>query len=329
MKQESHSKPSGKTLAWVAGAHVLVLILAFVIPSILKPSPPDKFIQMVPLGSIDPGEGKPDSADQDSGGSMGSKGGGIQGKETLKPPTQPKAQTATPDPVVLPAQVILPKPVAPVVPAKPIVVKETVVPVKSEKIKPVTKPEPIPEKPKVTEPVAKPKSKITPNLTVVKKEGTATAKVSGTSKPSANTSNNTGQGLSASDVETKLRGKFGTGSGDGTGAGQGNAGVEGGTGQGRLGDPNGVANAPWYDIYIGNQLKKNWVRPASGPSIEAWVAVRIYADGTVHYVRLTKTSGNPEMDQSVINAVQSVQKLGTLPPKGLPNPYDRVVKFEL
>lgn len=327
MKLESHSKPSGKTLFWVAGAHVLVLILAFVIPSILKPSPPDKFIQMVPLGSIDPGEGKPDSADQDSGGSMGSKGGGIQGEETPKPPTQPKEELATPDPVAIPAQVTRPKPVAPVVPAKPLVVKETVVPLKPEKIKPVTKPEPISEKPKATEPVTKPKSKITPNLTVVKKEGTATTKASTTNK--SNTSANTGDGLSASEVETKLRGKFGTGSGDGSGPGKGNAGVEGGTGQGRLGDPNGVANAPWYDIYIGNQLKKNWVRPASGPSIEAWVAVRIYADGTVHYVRLTKTSGNPEMDQSVIDAVQSVQKLGTLPPKGLPNPYDRVVKFEL
>jgi TonB family protein len=96
-----------------------------------------------------------------------------------------------------------------------------------------------------------------------------------------------------------------------------------------VGDPRGTVDAPWYDSYIGIQLKKNWARPTAEGTLFTLVSVRILADGTVQFVRISRSSGNSSMDQSVVDAVQSVKKLGNPPPPGLPNPYDRVVRFEL
>lgn len=323
MKIGFHQQPTARTLAWVTGAHVLIMLIAFIIPTLLKPKAPEKFIELVPLGSLNPGEGKPDSSDLDSGGGGG--GGGFQ-------EPQPVAEKKPLAPVIKAVDPVPPQPVKEIIPVVKKTVPEKVVkavePIKEAIVK---TPEKTVEKIKPLPPQDKPKvkAKIVPNLTVVNKSG-QTANPSASSSNQNKSSVGAGQGLSASDVENKLRGKFGPGSGAGSGPGKGNAGVENGTGQGRLGDPNGVANAPWYDTYIGNQLKQNWVKPTlSGSTIEAWASVRIFPDGSVQFLKLNKSSGVAEMDQSVIAAIESVQKLGTPPPKGLPNPYDRVVKFEL
>jgi TonB family protein len=316
MNMLEQNRPKGKTLAWVGGAHLLVLLIAFLIPALFKAKPKEKFIEMIPLGELDPGQGRPDSPDKDSGGSASSAPAPLSPSTAINKPPQA-------DPVPIPP--VTPPPSAPQPTLAPTAAptslpQKTTVPKKPEvSAKPPEKLKPAPTPLTQTKSSAKPK--VVPNLTsVVKKSSSNVASAGAADSLSKTPGKNSG--LSASEIESRLKGTLAKGSG--------NAGVEGGTGQGRLGDPNGQADAPWYDTYIGHQLKKNWQRPAAtGPSTETWVSVRILRDGTVQYLRITKASGNPAMDQSVIEAVQSVKKLETPPPANLSFPYDRIVKFEL
>lgn len=319
MKLLEQTRLDSKTLAWVGGAHILVLLIAFLVPSLMRPKPQEQYITLIPLGTENPGEGRPDSPDNSSGGSPTASGIKAFTPPAPQPPAPSRIETPLePAARVKPVEAV--KPVADEIPLKP-VLKKAEPSIKTLKPTPSLATESTPKE------IPKPKVKV--DLTKVVNKSTAPkAGNNPQSSPSTGTASSS-SGLTTSDVEKKLPGKFGSGTGIGSGNSSGERGIKSGQGEGSPGSPNGVENAPWYDTYIGIQLKKNWAQPVAEGALVTSVSVRILADGTVQFMRITKPSGNTAMDQSVVNAVQSVRKLGNPPPPGLPNPYDRVVKFEL
>jgi protein TonB len=316
------NRPSSKTLAWVGGLHVLVLLIAFLIPGLFQHKPQEQFITMIPLGTENPGEGRPDSTDTDSGGSPAA--GGIQG---ITPPSPQQVQVPVPAHVQTPVEPPVSLPPVQAIKPVPDPVRQEVKPVvnKVETVKPTPAPPVV--KQDTPKPAEKTKSKVKVDLTKVVSKSSSTTTGNSSQSSNSKTTGTSSSGLSASDVEKKLLGKFGNGTGTGSGDKSGNAGISGGTGNGHIGQPNGIANAPWYDTYVAIQIKKNWTPPPAGGGVP-FISVRILSDGTLEFLRLAKSSGNPELDQSAITAVQSVKKLGNPPPAGLPSPYEKIVEFK-
>ena len=57
-----------------------------------------------------------------------------------------------------------------------------------------------------------------------------------------------------------------------------------------------------------------WEQPVGlGQDVIATVKLRIMKDGTIAKHDLAKSSGNPQMDESVMTAVQKVEKIDPLP----------------
>lgn len=292
-----------RTFALIAVAHLLAIGLIALLPKLHRPEPHDTFIEMVSLGEIDPGAGDTlEDASPDPG-----------PPNPLPPshaPAPPQAATPpAPKPLPQPTRVETPPP-APTpkpTPPKPTPTPTAAVPTP----KPSPKPDPKPAKPTPT-PV-----KI--DLSRVVKGPTGSSALSSTPpKYTTPTGTGSGQGLSAAEVKARLAGKVGT------------TGVSGGTGAGKPGDPNGNPNADPYNALIKITLERAWNKPSIPEALQTYVNIRVKPDGRIQFEGLQKSSGNTEMDATVIEAVHKVPRMPQPPPAGLGNPdYVVTINFKL
>lgn len=320
-----------RTIAIVAALHGL-LILCVTVFFVARPKAEQpKFIEMVQLlGTEDPGLGTP----QPEGSPIPDPNSGSRAPEAAPAPTPtptpPSPQPPQPPPPAPP----VPKPVPPPTPPPPVPA-----PTPTPSPKPVPTPKPKTPTPKPPTPTPKPKTPdVKVNLNkVVERNGTGTSS-STSSKPSLgkpvdraeNTSPNGrgigGQGVSESELASKLRSSLGM---------SGNVGVQGGRGTGNLGSPNGsTADRDFYNALIKDTLERQWRKPAmiSKDSLKTMVTVRISPDGTVTFVGIASSSGDTQMDNSVRDAVKAAPRLSRPLPEGMANSgsdYVVPVNFEL
>lgn len=298
---DHHLKPS--TLGWVTGLHIVAILLIGLGPALHRPKPQEPFIEMVSLGEIDPGAGDTlEDASPDPG-----------PPNLIKPshapappvPVPPAAPTPVPQPRQIETPPPQPKPETP----KPAPNPD---PAPTPSPKPQPKPDPKPTKPSPTP--------VKVNLTPVKRpDGSATGTSTSTpprfTKPGGTGS---GQGLSAAEIKARLAGKIGT------------TGIAGGTGSGKPGDPNGDPDANPYNALIKITLEKSWAKPTIPESLQTVVKIRVKPDGRIQFEGLDKSSGNVEMDATVIEAVHKVPQMPQPPPAGLGNPdYVVAITFKL
>ena len=209
------------------------------------------------------------------------------------PPATPKPATpkpATPKPAT-------PKPATP----KPATPKATpkALPKATPKTKAVTDASPKPKTDASPKPKADAAKKPAGTPGVAKKEGekTGTAKVGGATKP----------------------GTTSGGSGDGTGKGK--------TGTGK----DAMSQFGWYTDMLHDRYYSRWEQPVGiGQDVIATVKLRIMKDGTIAKHDIVKSSGNAQMDESVMTAVEKVTQIDPLP-AGLGNGeyFDLNVAFKV
>jgi TonB family protein len=317
-----------RNLVWVALAHAFVIGL-FGIWSFWHPQ--EKPIETIQLISV----GKPP------------KGHSLETKSThaaalQAPPPAMKGSEAPPAPPVRQPQVVTPPQPEVQQAAEPVPVEspaelppvQTDIPLKIEKPKPPvkaathkpTKPAPVLEE--STDPVkttapSRPKIKVDLTKTVVRSStgspGHGAAENRGSSsKPSASHSQAEGEGqdeVSSSDIASKLGGALQR------------AGVADGTGSGSAGS-NGSAQRGEYLGLITREILANW------HDREQWIATRVRPkiaitvakDGTISNVTLKESSGNPDLDQSVMAAIHQTGHFSEAPPANLESTFTVTVK---
>jgi colicin import membrane protein len=77
---------------------------------------------------------------------------------------------------------------------------------------------------------------------------------------------------------------------------------------------------------IHKKLKRAWMPPGDRSS-RAQILFRIRRDGSVAFLRLVKSSGDSEVDQSAIQAIRAAQPFGVLPKDYLPEALDVSYSF--
>ncbi|MFB3924220.1 MAG: energy transducer TonB [Terriglobia bacterium] len=84
-------------------------------------------------------------------------------------------------------------------------------------------------------------------------------------------------------------------------------------GEGNFGDRYG-----WYVAAVRNRISSNWLLSTISPRIlnapRVYMVFDILRDGSVSNVRITQSSGMPEVDRSALRAVLASNPLGPLPP---------------
>jgi protein TonB len=91
-------------------------------------------------------------------------------------------------------------------------------------------------------------------------------------------------------------------------------------GEGSLGfgDGNFGARYGWYVAAVRNRISSNWLLSTISPNIltapRVYINFDILRDGTVTNVRITQSSGVPQVDRSALRAVLASNPLGPLPP---------------
>lgn len=274
-------------IAWIGAAHLGVIALLGLWPLLHRPAPPEQFIEMVALGELDPGEG--DTLEPAS--PPASRPGPSLPAPRPPAPTPPQVARPTPPP---PA----PTPPAPPVPARP----TPPAPVRTPEAAQPT-PTPVPTRPQPAPPAKKP---VKVNLKEVTRGSGTTASTTATASPAASGSSNSGP--SAAEIQRKLAERLGR------------TGVAGGQGAGRPGDPQGDPNADPYKALIKSVLTRAWEKPSIPEDLKATVRIRVRPDGSLSFEGLERSSGNAEMDASVVAAVHRVPRLPQPLPAGLGNP---------
>lgn len=144
-----------------------------------------------------------------------------------------------------------------------------------------------------------------------------------------------GSKKSSSDAKKPSSGKRG-GSGNSSAKAAFLASKEGGTGAGGTGgngaDP-GTVDA--YHTLIHDRFYSQWEQPTSIPSehkheFAAVLRITIQRDGTISAFSLAKPSGNPVMDESVLEAARKVLKIAPVPEgMGTSSGYTININFEV
>jgi TonB family protein len=289
------------TLGWITGLHLLAILLVSLGPWMHRPEPQETYIEMISLGEIDPGAGDTlEDASMDPG---------------PPSPIKPSHAPAPPQPVTPPAPnpATLSKPPTPTPPPSP----APPPPPKPAAITPAPQPAPTP---KPAPPSPKPKTSVVKvDLSRVVKNPHAGNNGPGTPpKHTQPGGQGSGLGLSAAEVKARLAGKVGT------------TGIAGGTGFGKPGDPNGNPNADPYNALIKITLERAWNKPSIPENLQTYVKIRVKPDGRIQFEGLEKSSGNTEMDNTVIEAIHKVPRMPQPPPAGLGNPdYVVSINFKL
>ena len=96
--------------------------------------------------------------------------------------------------------------------------------------------------------------------------------------------------------------------------------------------PPSTGQFDWYYDQLREILYGAWLRPRSlskHSGLVTVVVIRVFRDGTLGKRELRKSSGNPLMDQTAMDAVKSVSRVDPLP-RGLGSAYEDItVDFEL
>lgn len=114
--------------------------------------------------------------------------------------------------------------------------------------------------------------------------------------------------------------KPGTTGGDADGKGKTGAGTGG-----------GISQFGWYTDMLHDRYYSRWEQPVGiGQDVITTVRLRIMKDGAISKHDMVKSSGNPQMDESVMSAVQKVEQVDPLP-AGLGNGeyFDLNVAFKV
>jgi len=196
------------------------------------------------------------------------------------------------------------------------------------KASPTPKPSPhhTPQKPKPSA-TPKPKTKASEESTDKKEDAEEspkkTASKTDAPKKAASRDEKTASGKGAGAGSSAAKAAFLASKGGGTGAG--------GTG-GNGADP-GVVDA--YHSLIHDRFYSQWEQPTSIPTehrhdFSTVLKITILRDGTIGDFSLAKPSGNPVMDESVLEAARKVIKIAPVPEKmGNPTGYTISINFEL
>ena len=105
-----------------------------------------------------------------------------------------------------------------------------------------------------------------------------------------------------------------------------------GNGSGETGSGNGdLSQFGWYFEMIHDRFYSRWAQPVGlGQDVVATLKLRILQDGTISTREMVRSSGNPQMDESVLQAAQKLEHIEALP-KGLGNGefFDVNVNFKV
>jgi protein TonB len=103
-------------------------------------------------------------------------------------------------------------------------------------------------------------------------------------------------------------------------------------GSGETGSGSGdLSQFSWYKDMIHDRFYSRWAQPVGlGQDVVATLKLRINNDGTISNREIMRSSGNPQMDESVLRAAQKLEQIDPLP-KGLGNGefFDVNVNFKV
>lgn len=263
-------------------------------------------------------------------------GGSVGGDSAAEGETPPVKS----EPVRTPTEVNLPppepKPEPPPFPVEPppselVIATPPPATPKPTTPKPMT-PKPTTPKPATPKPTPKPTPKATASPSPKPKaspkpdddESNAAPKATPASKPKGTPGGaKTGTGGNAN-ADTKTPGKSG-----GNGAGTGN-----GKGPGKSGGGDGLSQFGWYFSMLKDRFDARWEQPMNlvrdGSAVITTLKMRISKDGVISNCEIVKTSGYPQMDESVLTAASKVRQVDPLP-AGLGNGdfYEVNLQFNL
>ena len=287
-----------RNLIGVAVGHALILLALFIV-GMLRPKVKQEEVVWLNEGAL----------------------GGGESAAIAEPESEPEPEIAEPEPPKPEMEKVIPEPTPPPeekAPASEIVErKATPAPAtpKPATPKPTT---PKPATPKPATPKATPKAppKATPKATPKSKATPAASP-----KPKAESSQKT-----KSETAKKTAGTPGTAKKDGekTGAaakgtatnpGATSGGTGEGTGKGKTGTgKDATSQFGWYTEMLRDRYYSRWDQPIGiGQDVIATVRLRILKDGTIAKHEIAKSSGNPQMDESVLTALEKVKQIDPLP----------------
>jgi protein TonB len=231
---------------------------------------------------------------------------------TATPP--PATPTPTPTPTPKPTT---PKPATP----KPATPKPT--PKATPKPTPKATPKPTPKAtPKAAE---SPKPKATPKPETEEGEESPKPKSTPSDKPKATpgAAKTNAAGSSATTAAGANRPK----GGNGVGTGNGKGGAKSGNGE-------GTSQFGWYHAMIQDRMKARWEQPINmdrqGVDISVVLKIRIDKDGNITEREIVKSSGVPQMDESVMTGTAKVHQIDPLPDGlGTGGFYEVNIEFKL
>ena len=289
-----HGRPFRRTVLIVLGIHLgLLLFLGLPFAQCHK-TPPIKPVEMVDLGSLRPGPGLPSPTSSSTPSTPKSQESKSEIPVATKPtPVEETKPTPEPEPEPEPEPVQKPE-------ATP-----------TPEMKPEPTPLPVPPKPKHQVKVSTTKKKVSVSTSPASKESKA-----------ASSQSREPAGPSASDIKNRLASKI-----------PGEAGGGGGDGAGNAGRPDGIADDfSWYRALIKQCIQSSWKKPPipAGEKIYTEVEIKISESGAVTFLRISRPSGDPAMDNSVEQAVRSTPRLPKPLPAGLGSPdYTVIIQFKL
>ena len=288
----------------IAIGHVVILLALF-LAGMLRPKPKPDQVLWLDGGSLGGGE-SPAPAEE-----MEQPDPTPEEPDAQKPEPEVPMPTPPPEEKIAPSEIVEPQPTPKPTTPKPATPKPATP--KPATPKPAT---PKPATPKTKETKTTPKPSASPKPAASSKpKATPEGKAKASPSPEK-TKGQTGEG-EAGTKEGKSGDPGGSGSGKGTG--------KTGSGSG------GISQFGWYMDSLHDYYYSRWEQPVGlGQDVIATVKLRIMKDGTIAKHDLVKSSGNPQMDESVMSAVQKVEKIDPLP-AGLGNGeyFDLNVNFKV
>lgn len=330
----SRNRLSYATLSGVAFLHVILILFLFVAFKPRETKPKEKWIELVPLGNLNPQAGIPTLAKTVSSNeafSPSSSSSRTQPRSTApasQPPQQQQVRSEGLNRVTPPqAQKVEHK-----IESKR---EPQIKPQMEQKIERSTASKPSqPSRPievstrLVTRPVRTTQT-TKPIQTALSTQPTANSNLNNTAASSHSESRSSQTASQNSNTaESNVNSPVSGGE-----APQG--GTAGGTGSGVEGSPDGVdSEQARYHALIKDAIWRRWQRPqkslADTQKLETYISVRVERDGTLQFIEISNSSGDVEMDNSVQKAAESVGKLSEpLPPSLGTSSYEVTIQFKL
>ena len=308
-----------RDFALIAFGHLVVLLVLF-LSGMLRPKPKPVEVLWLDGGALGGGESAAPAAAEPE----------IETPIAEPDPPADKVEEPIPEPtppsVEKPVESEIVEPRATPAPATPKPATSKPATPKPATPKPATpKPAtPKPATPKPATPKATPKSSTSPKPEASPKPSAASAD-KGKATPSADK-----KAAGKSDGKNAAKDGKSGGTGDGTDKAAG-TGKGSGTGKTGSGSGGGISQFGWYTEMIHDRYYSRWEQPVGiGEDVLTTVRLRIMKDGTIAKHEMVKSSGNPQMDESVISAVDKVKQIDPLP-AGLGNGeyFDLNVAFKV